>query len=154
VKLKDLITTENIFIGNTYRNTTEFYTAFSKFLKQKKIIENAENIKRLFVKRESIQSTAIGKGAAAPHIFSADFNRFHTFVAYIKEGIDFLAPDKKKVYLIFLIMSDEEKVGMHLKTLSHIARLIDRTDIMNAIAGVEDAQQLHQLIMEKDKSIK
>jgi mannitol/fructose-specific phosphotransferase system IIA component (Ntr-type) len=107
----------------------------------------------LFIKRESVQTTAIGKGAATPHIFSTEFSQFTFSIALIKNGMDFKAPDKKKVYLIFLIMSDDRDVGLHLKALAHIARLVSKTDIVSAAKKAESPESLFHIFTQMDQLI-
>ncbi len=144
---------ENIFISDYYEDTDSLYADFAHFLKEKGIIKDKEKIKRLFIKRENMQSTAIGKGAAAPHIFSDEFSKFILSIAFIKNGMDFKAQDEGKVFLVFLIMSDEKDIGMHLKTLAHIARFVKTTDIVNCAKKSKNAQEILNIIIEKEKLI-
>ena len=153
MKLVKLLKKENIFIANHYKNTDSFYHDYSLFLKNNNIINDDKKVRLLFIKRENVQSTAIGKGAATPHIFSNEFSQFTFSIAFIKKGIDFKAPDKKKVYLIFLIMSDDRDVGLHLKALAHIARLVSNTNIVEATKNVESPESLIQIITQKDQLI-
>lgn len=153
MNLTELLKQENIFLAGSFEDTDAFYTAFSDFLGQKKIIEDKEAVKRLFVKRENVHSTAIGKGAAAPHIFSNEFSEFLVTVALIKEGLDFKAQDEQDVYLVFLIMSGEREVGKHLKTLAHIARLIKSTEVVEKVKQAEDASGVYMAIKESEAQI-
>ena len=155
MNLADILKKENIFIEDTFENTDDFYSAYSDFLVQRSIIKNKKEIKRLFVKRENLQSTAIGKGAAAPHIFSPEFSQFLFSIAFIKKGVDFKAPDQGNVYLVFLIMSDERDVGLHLKTLAHIGRLIKCTDVVDSMKELQnpDTDEIYNILLEKEKSV-
>jgi PTS system nitrogen regulatory IIA component len=144
---------ENIFMAENYRDTDEFYTDYVNFLRDRGHIKDNETVKRLFIKRENVQSTAIKKGAAAPHIFSKEFSEFLFSIALIKEGMDFKAPDDKKVYLVFLIMSDERDVGLHLKSLARIARLVRCTDVVDEAKKAKNAEELYTILLEKDKLI-
>ena len=153
MNLAKILKKENIYIADFFEDTDSFYSSYCTFLKKNEIIKDSEKIKRLFVKRENIQSTAIGKSAAAPHIFSDEFSEFVFSVAFIKEGMDFKAPDGNRVFLIFLIMSDERDVGLHLKSLAHIARLISSTDVVESIKKATDANELHKIIAKKEKQI-
>jgi len=144
---------ETILISDFYENTDRFYSEYASFLKKKGIIRNSEAIKRLFIKRENVQSTGINNGAAAPHIFSDEFSEFIFSLALIKKGMDFKAPDKEKVFLVFLIMSSERDVGLHLKSLAHIARLVRSTNIVQEAKKAKNADELYQIILEKEKLI-
>ena len=65
----------------------------ANFLKEKGMIEDIKKVKRLFIKRESVQSTGIGRGVATPHIFSDEFADFFLAMAVIRKGLDFKSPD-------------------------------------------------------------
>lgn len=153
MKLAKYLKMENIFITDACKDTGCFYGEFSQFLKERGLIEDVKKVKRLFIKRESIQSTGIGKGVATPHIFSSEFSAFLLAAAYIRNGLDFKAPDGRKVQLIFLIMSDDRDIGLHLKTLAHIARMTAGTDIADALQVAGSAAAIHAVLMEKEKSI-
>jgi mannitol/fructose-specific phosphotransferase system IIA component (Ntr-type) len=142
-----------IFIGESFESTDDFYEAFAKFLKEKEVIKDHKIVKRLFVKRESIQSTAIGKGAAAPHIFSKEFSTFIFSIALIRKGVDFKAPNEKKVFVVFLIMSDERDVGLHLKSLAHIARLVSSTNFVREIKESKGVDEIINILGEKEKRL-
>ena len=153
MELTKYLKAENVFIKDSYENTESFYADFSLFLKQQGIVNENEKVKRLFIKRENIQSTAIGKGLAAPHIFSDEFGEFTIAVALIKNGIEYKAPDDKKVFLVFLIMSDDRDVGLHLKVLAHIARLAKSTDIIDGLKVDMTTDQLLEYIRSKEALI-
>jgi mannitol/fructose-specific phosphotransferase system IIA component (Ntr-type) len=155
MNLADILEKENIFIADNFEDTDLFYSAYSEFLVQRGIIKNKKEVKRLFIKRENLQSTAIGKGAAAPHIFSPEFSQFLFSIALIKKGMDFKAPDQGNVYLVFLIMSDERDVGLHLKTLAHIGRLVKCTEVVDSMKELlnPDADEIYNILLEKEKSV-
>lgn len=155
MNLADILEKENIFIADNLEDTDRFYSVYSEFLVQRGIIKNKKEVKRLFIKRENLQSTAIGKGAAAPHIFSLEFSQFLFSIAFIKKGMDFKAPDQGNVYLVFLIMSDERDVGLHLKTLAHIGRLVKCTDVVDSMKELHnpDADEIYNILLEKEKSV-
>ncbi len=144
---------ENIFIADTFEDTDAFYAEFSLFLKERGLIENNDLVKRLFVKRENVQSTAINKGVAAPHIFSDEFSEFIFSIALIKQGMDYKAPDEENVFLVFILMSSERDVALHLKSLAHIARLVKKTDIVEMAKKAQTADEIYQLVLEKEKLI-
>ncbi len=153
MKLADYLKKENIYISDSSKDTSHFYGDFSQFLKEKDIINDVRKVKRLFVKRESVQSTGIGKGVATPHIFSDEFADFFLAMAVVRKGLDFKAPDGLSVHVIFLIMSADRDIGLHLKTLAHIARLTNSGDIVSSLKGTGDAAAVYDLILEKEKAI-
>jgi len=153
MKLANFLKKENIFICDTCKDTGHLYGDFSHFLKEKGIIADARKVKRLFVKRESVQSTGIGRGVATPHIFSDEFSEFFLAMALVRQGIDFKAPDGRAVHVVFLIMSDDRDIGLHLKTLAHLARLTGGDDIVSTLKSARNAEELYRLVLEKEKAI-
>ena len=153
MKLAKYLKMENIYITDSCKDTGSFYGDFSLFLKERGLIDDVKKVKRLFVKRESIQSTGIGKGVATPHIFSGEFSEFLLAAALIRNGLDFKAPDNRDVQLVFLIMSDDRDIGLHLKTLAHIARLTAGTDIIEGLKNTSNSAEIYDLLMEKEKAI-
>jgi mannitol/fructose-specific phosphotransferase system IIA component (Ntr-type) len=147
MNLARLLRNGRIFIADTFPDTDTFYAEFSLFLSKNNVM------KRLFIKRENVQSTAIGKGAAAPHIFSDEFSEFTFCIALLKKGMDFKSPDGNKVYLVFLIMSDERDVGLHLKSLAHIARMVNCTDVVKKVKDAERENQILKAFSEEESLI-
>ncbi|MDD8013461.1 MAG: PTS sugar transporter subunit IIA [Acidobacteriota bacterium] len=153
MKLANYLKKENIYICDTCKDTGHLYGDFAHFLKEKGMIADARKVKRLFVKRESVQSTGIGHGVATPHVFSDEFSEFFLAMALVRKGIDFKAPDGKDVHLVFLIMSDDRDIGLHLKTLAHLARLTASCDLVAALGEARDEAEAHKIILEKEKAI-
>ncbi len=155
MNLVELLDKENIFIAQTFKDTNGFYSGFVKFLADRGIIKNKREVKRLFVKRESVHSTAVGKGAATPHIFSGVFSEFLFSIAFIREGVDFKAPDKGSVFLVFLLMSDEREVGRHLKILGRIGRLVQSTDVVEAMKKLPNPNpdELYNILLTREKTL-
>jgi mannitol/fructose-specific phosphotransferase system IIA component (Ntr-type) len=153
MKLAKFLKVENIFITETCKDTGGFYGEFSLFLKERGLIEDARKVKRLFVKRESVQSTGIGRGIATPHIFCNEFSSFLLAAAWIRHGLDFKSPDKLDVRLVFLIMSDDRDIGLHLKTLAHIARLASGADLIQPLKNAGSAADILDVLLEKEKAI-
>ncbi len=148
MKLANVINKDTFLMAENFSDTYEFYDAFAKLLKKQKIIKDHNKIRRLFVKREKIQSTAIGKGVATPHIFSEEFKDFLVGVALIKDGMPYKAPDNIDVKLVFLIMSNDRYVSFHLKSLAGIARIVSKFDVLEAVSDINNEEELYNKIIE------
>lgn len=153
MKLANYLKKDSIYICEASKDTSHFYGDFSQFLLEKGVIRDVKKVKRLFVKRENLHSTGIGHGVATPHIFSDEFSEFFLAMALVRKGLDFKAPDGKEVHVVFLIMSDDRDIGLHLKTLAHLARLTGSTDLVAALDGSRDPAEAYERILEKEKAI-
>lgn len=153
MKMESMLKPELVFITDRVEGTRNLYGQISRFLKAQGVIGDDKLVKRLFIKRETLHTTAIGRGAATPHIYSPEFGQFLLAVALVRQGVDLLAPDGQPVHLVFLIMSDEHDVGRHLKTLAHLARLVSQTDVVEAAKAAEDPAALLAILLEREKSL-
>ena len=151
--LHDHLNEQSIYFAESFDSTDSFYERYTAFLKEKGIIVDAEKIKSLFVKRESVQSTAIGRGVAAPHIFSDEFSKLVLSIAVIRQGMDFREPDNQPVVVIFLIMSDERDVGLPLKSLARIARLVQHTGFVAEAPRCRTAGELSRLLVSQEQTL-
>ncbi len=153
MKLAEALKPELVFITDKVESTRNLYGQVSRFLKTQGVIADDKLVKRLFIKRETLHTTAIGRGAATPHIYSPEFGQFLLSVALVRQGVDLLAPDKMPVHLVFLIMSDEHDVGRHLKTLARLARLVSETDVVEAAKAAKDPAALLAILLEREKTL-
>ncbi len=154
MKVSQLIKKDTLFIEDSFTDTDELYQYFSKHLKSKDIIGESQLIKRLFIKRENLGSTAIGKGVATPHIFSDKFKDFFISLGLIRNGMPYKAPDNQDVFLVFLIMSNDQYVSYHLKTLASIARMVSNTKIVNTLKSSKDITDLYNKFEEIENQFK
>lgn len=87
--------------------------------------------------RESLGSTAIGKGVAIPHCRTLAVTEVFIVTAVSREGVEYDAPDNKKVHLIFLILAPpQEKENIYLPILGKLVEGLrdakTRRKLMNA----------------------
>ena len=75
--------------------------------------------------REKMGSTGIGNGIAIPHV-KLKTGPEETLVAIGRSaaGVDFAAIDGEKVYVLFLVLSNEERPEDHLAVLKSISTLV------------------------------
>ncbi len=71
--------------------------------------------------REELQSTGIGEGVAIPHCKVRGLKKVLLAVATCKDEVDFDAPDKKPVRLLFVILSPTQEPAAHLQALSAVS---------------------------------
>jgi mannitol/fructose-specific phosphotransferase system IIA component (Ntr-type) len=58
-------------------------------------------------------------------------------------------------FFVFLIMSDERDVGMHLKALARIGRLVKSTDVVDSIKELQNPvpDEIYNILVEKEKTV-
>ena len=109
-----------------------------------------DELRQKLSQREAAGSTGIGHGVAIPHATIEGLPGTLCMLICIRKGIRFDAIDQQPVHLIFLLVSPPGEIGLHIKLLARIARLIKNEQFLNAVATSCDAKELHRLIAEED----
>ena len=97
--------------------------------------------------REKVLSTAVGNGIAIPHPRKPLFSREEDsmiVVAYLNQPLDMQAPDVKKVYVMFILLSSSSQ--FHIKALANLAKLIKNEEFRKGLQVKPPKEQLLELI--------
>ncbi len=81
-------------------------------LAKQKLIRNKKMILTRLIDRENLESTALGDGIAVPHARVDSDGEISIAVGRSSDGIDFSAPDKKKIHLIIVIIWNPTAAGI------------------------------------------
>lgn len=109
---------------------------------------DARTLFDVVLERENLGTTALGKGVAIPHARVATLKRTQALFAKVKDGVDFEAPDEKKVDLVFLLLSPENSGADHLDALAEISRIIKNDDKCARIREAEDSAEIYKILSE------
>lgn len=104
---------------------------------------SAPPIFRALWRREMAASTGVGSGFAIPHARIAGIAEPITVYVRTKSGLDFAAPDGKRVSELFVILvpadGDNE---MHLHLLALVVEAFSNTDFRARVAAAADPQDV------------
>lgn len=107
-------------------------------------------VSRLLKRRESQESTGVGRGFAIPHCRSLALNRLRLGFGLHRAGIEYDAIDKRPAHIFFLIVAPPTEVSnQYLPVLAKIAQFAQMPDVPERLKGLTDTQQLFQLLEEK-----
>jgi PTS system nitrogen regulatory IIA component len=106
-------------------------------------LKDKDLILEMLLNRESLGSTAIGKGVAFPHGRSVAVPELTLLFARSDKGVDFDALDKKPTHLFFLIIAPpQDKENLYLQVLGHLVELIKTASIRQKLLESSDFEQL------------
>jgi len=100
--------------------------------------------------REQLGSTGIGEGVAIPHGKLKGIPQLMLAFGRSLAGLDFESMDGQPVHLFFLLLAPEDSVGIHLKTLARISKLLKNPDIRQQLMEAADAEGIYQLICDRE----
>ncbi len=112
-----------------------------------------EEVLRVLREREQLGSTGIGDGVAIPHGKLQKLDRQLIAFGLSRKGVDFDAMDGKPARLFFLLIAPEDAVGIHLKTLARISKLLKTPQVRERLQAAADRGQIHRVIAEAEAGL-
>ena len=70
-----------------------------------------------------------------------------------RKGVDFDAMDGKPARLFFLLIAPEDAVGIHLKTLARISKLLKSATVRERLQQAADGRQIYHIITEEEENL-
>jgi PTS system nitrogen regulatory IIA component len=109
-----------------------------------------EEILRAVVSREEVLSTGIGDGVALPHAKCEAVPDLVIAAGVSAEPVDFDSLDGRPVRLFFLLLAPERAMGVHIKALSRISRLLRQESLRQRLLGAADATEFVRIVQEAE----
>ena len=119
-------------------------------LDSNKLLTDKNEVLQAVLNRENTRSTGIGLGIAIPHGKCKGVRDLVMAMGVSPRGIDFQSIDGKPVYIFVLLVSPIDKTGPHIQALARISRLMLDEDFKNKLQSAASAEQLYNLISEKE----
>jgi len=122
---------------------TDALIACEESLKRDEVIE-------VLQEREKLGSTGIGDGVAIPHGKLAGIPELMLAFGKSAAGVDFESMDGQPAHLFFLLVAPEESVGVHLKTLARISKLLKDPAVRQKLLDAADQETIYQVILDEE----
>jgi len=114
------------------------------------ITDTDDFIKHIF-EREHLGSTGIGNHVAIPHCPTRSVKDLAIGFGRSSRGIDFSAVDGKEVNYIFLMGTHPEHLGLYLKFLAGLSRLLADHAFYSEFSGVGSPEELIAVFSKYEK---
>lgn len=109
-----------------------------------------DRVLEILNEREKLGSTGIGDGVAIPHGKIANLVALQLVFARSTKGVDFESMDGQLTQLFFLLIAPEGAVGVHLKTLARISKLLKDVNVRKQLLAAADAAAIYQIILDNE----
>ena len=110
-----------------------------------------DDVLQVLQERERLGSTGIGDGVAIPHGKLKGMPELMLAFGRSKAGVDFESMDGQPAHLFFLLLAPEESVGVHLKALARISKLLKDVEVRQQMLDATDSEQIYKLICEREE---
>ncbi|MDT8443932.1 MAG: PTS sugar transporter subunit IIA [Desulfuromonadales bacterium] len=112
-----------------------------------------DDVLKVLMERERLGSTGIGDGVAIPHGKLKEIDRLLISFGLSHHGVDFDSMDGKPAHLFFLLVAPEESVGVHLKTLARISKLLKSAAVRERLQSAVDSAEIYRIIIEEEEQL-
>ena len=112
---------------------------------------NRAEVIAVLLEREKLGSTGIGDGVAIPHGKLGGIPELRLAFGRSRQGVNFESMDGQPAHLFFLLIAPEESVGVHLKTLARISKLLKDSSVRQRLLDAEGAQAIYQVILDEEE---
>lgn len=110
-------------------------------------IKNAEELSHSILKRESLMSTAIGRGVAIPHVRLPSVTDLVMAVGLSKKDIlDFDAADGQPVRLVFMIAAAANQHSYYLQTIAYLSSKLRNDSIKTKLMEAKDPAAVYSIL--------
>lgn len=123
-KISEILNENCIILGSELNDKEEIIEKLVELATHSGNITNASKVLEEVFARENLMSTGIGNNIAIPHTKSEDIKNLTAAMMTFAKPVNFESLDGKKVSIVFLILSNNEELGMHIKALSKISRIL------------------------------
>lgn len=118
------------------------------------LLLDKEEAEHSIMAREQLMSTGVGNGIAIPHAKTDAVKSIVLSVATVKNGINYKSVDKKKVFIIFMLLSPKDAASENLKVLTSIAKILrDNLHFIEKLINTESAEDVIELIAKEEMKI-
>jgi len=121
-------------------------------LKVEKGLDQSEVV-RVLRERERLGSTGIGDGVAIPHGKLQEIDHMLLSFGRSCNGVDFDSLDGKPAQLFFLLLAPEESIGVHLKTLARISKLLKSSAVRQRLMEAGTREEIYRIIGEEEEKL-
>jgi PTS system nitrogen regulatory IIA component len=112
---------------------------------------NPDSLVEVLWERERLGSTAIGDGIAIPHGKLPGLKAVRAAFGRHPQGVDFQSLDGNPTKLFFLLVAPDDSVGLHLKALARVSRLLKDESFRQQLMTAPDRADLYQRIRHEDE---
>ena len=109
-------------------------------------VHDRATLATVILDRERLMSTGIGNGVALPHGKTNVVDRSMAALATLRTPIDFDALDDKPVSISLLLVGTEGNVGVHLRLLSRISRMVGSEQFRTSLLNTKSIENVMTLL--------
>lgn len=109
-----------------------------------------QDLLKILQERERLGSTGIGDGVAIPHAKLRGAGELVMAFGRSHGGVDFNALDGRPAHLFFLLVAPDDAIGIHLKMLARISRILKDPAVRKELLDAPDSAAIYTILLQQD----
>ena len=151
--IKEILSVERILPGLQGSTKAEVIGEFATLLEGEAPDMSAADLTEALLRRERLNSTAIGDGVAIPHGRVGGISNVIAAFGRSEAGVEFDSVDRKPTHLFFVLLAPEDAAAAHLKALARISRLLKDGHFRERLLALEGREDLFDAILVEDAKV-
>ncbi len=151
MKISEILDPKCVFFSIKSKDKFEIISELVNEVCKVNNLPEKDKIYNEVIKREKIMSTGVGKGIALPHAKTSFTKNIFAGLALVDPMIDFESLDNEPVNIIFLLIGSDANVGLHLRVLSKISRLMNSDSFRNQLLECTNPQEVLDLFLKYEE---
>jgi mannitol/fructose-specific phosphotransferase system IIA component (Ntr-type) len=153
-RIRDLLTHGAVKLNMTPGSKKEWIEQLVDLLVRTYSLENRrDEILDAVLQREGTLSTAIGSGLAFPHAKTDAVPRIVLAMGIAPGGVEFGAPDGRKVQIAFVLASPSTEVGAHVRALSAVSRIMSGGGMTEKLVNAKDIDEVISILYKAEEGL-
>ena len=150
MKIRELLNESLVEIGAELYSKEEALDELIRLQKNSGAIHNPNALKREIKEREQAGNSAISCRIAIPDVAHSGSARTMISAVTVKNGVDYGAPDKRPVKLIFMI-AGKSGTDEHIRVKERLQKLLSDPGFTARLCAAQSADDFLRLIEERER---
>jgi fructose-specific phosphotransferase system IIA component len=145
MKITDILAPSCVLLGTQAADKPQVLEFLVNALAATGKVSDRDELLRVITEREKLMSTGIGHGVALPHGKTSTVTNSIAALATLATPIDFDALDDEPVSIVLMLVGTEGNVGVHLRLLSRISRMVGSEQFRNSLRSANNVENVLEL---------
>ena len=142
-----ILSSDDVVVGLDVPNKLRALEEVAVILERRHKVSHAPVLRALW-RREQVGSTGLGHGIAVPHARITGISEPIVLFVRTKSAIEFHAPDRKPVSLLFVILVPEHANDEHLKILATVSEMFSNKTFRDRLEAAMEPAAIQCLFSE------
>ncbi len=152
MKISDILNESLIITDLDGQSKDEIINALIKVAGTSTKVLDPARMRDAIFEREKKMSTGVGNGFAIPHGKTDAVTDIVAAFGITKRPIDYQSLDEQPVRLVFLLVGRDNLVGLHIKMLSRISRLMHKEEFRNRLLEKHSPAEVLEAFKQEEAS--